>query len=456
MAYNIVNRILGLSFCLFFSNTLLADVNVRNMIFSASGVSENDIISASVKSALTLYDAYALSISFTENLPIAGEDVVQAKSKHSESIGAYLPNISLNAEKSNSGSALQSGTTSAYIYGRQPIMTGLNELTGIYQSDKAASVSSNILKLTASQQLLTVAQKFYTVCQLQSTLKNNREIVDLYKKIRAELLRRVAVGKNRRNDVLRIDGQISRLEAQIASISSRLVAARSELALSIGISAPVSFTGGIKLPPPAYKPGELSSFVYRRIEVIIAKENIEIAAINLKTAMGGHLPSVFLEGSYRLYSNGDDPIDKYTVSVAASLPIFQGGIPSEKVSQAESVKRQADLILTRTIRAVEENIISSYDTWKSFIKQSEAYRKALDSAERNYKITLSDYRLSLVTILDVFSVLTELQQARDDYTTAMLALELSRIKLGVAISEFPASGNKLLKNASVAATGNLK
>jgi len=216
--------------------------------------------------------------------------------------------------------------------------------------------------------------------------------------------------------------------------------------LTAGLSASVSVSGGLNLPPPAYRSDDIRSIISRRLEVVISKENVDIANFNLNGALGGHLPSIYLDGSYRFYSHGDDPNDKYNMAITASLPIFQGGITSEKVSQAESVKRQADLTLAQTMREVEKDIVSSYDTWDGFVKQTNAYKKALESAERNYDMTMNDYRLSLVTIIDVISVLTELQQARNDYKTAMFSLELSRIKLGVAIYEFPGSGNSLLKN----------
>jgi len=427
------------------------------MILSASGVSENDIISASSKPALSVYDAFALSVRCTENLPVKGENVIQAKSQYSQSIGAYLPSVAINAEKSHyekSSAGTSSNNTSAYLYGRQPIITGLNEWSEINRSKRAASVSYKVLVLSAQQQLLTVAQKYYLVCQLQSKYETDLEMIDLYKKIRIELVRRVSVGKNRQNDVIRTDGQISRLEAQAASDLSQLETAKSDLALSIGVSSPVSVSGPVNLPPPLYRSEDISLIVSRRLEIAIARENIDIADMNLNTAIGGHLPSIYLDGNYRLYTEGDDPGDKYNVAIVASLPIFQGGITSEKVSLAKSAKRQADLTLAETTRAVKEDIISSYNIWGGFVKQYDAYKKALGSAERNYNITMNDYRLSLVTILDVISVLAELRQARNDFNTAMFALELSRIKLGVAISEFPGSGNSILKNSYVLKTEN--
>lgn len=431
-------------------HSLNAGDTARVIALSAAGISEEDISSASSKLEISLYDAFVLSVSSTGNLTSAGENVIQSKSLHSQAIGSYLPGISLNAERSfaEKDSGAKADYTTAYIKGKQPVISGLNEWTAIERTGRETAMSHNLLRLAAQQQLLSVAQKYYLVRQLQSMLETDIEIVELYRKIRGELARRVAIGKNRKNELIRTDGQISRLEAQAESITSQLETARRELALATGTNSPVS-AGSVNLPLPSFRPDDIKPVTGRRLEVVIARDNLEIAGIKLNAALGGHLPSVYLEGNYRFYSRGDDTLDRYNISVVASLPVFEGGVTSARINQAGSSYRQAELSLAETTRAVEKDILMAYETWNSFIKQSNAYKKALESAERNYDITMNDYRLSLVTILDVISVLTELQQARNDYRTSVFALELSRIKLGVAINEFPGSGNSILRNTSL-------
>ena len=74
----------------------------------------------------------------------------------------------------------------------------------------------------------------------------------------------------------------------------------------------------------------------------------------------------------------------------------------------------------------------------------ESFKKALDAADNNYRAILGEYRLNLVTLLDVFSALTTLESARDDYERTVLENCLSRIRLGVATGEFYGKGiNKL-------------
>ncbi|HNX57841.1 MAG TPA: TolC family protein [Spirochaetota bacterium] len=449
--------------CTFGPHAVNAEDRVNAMVLEASGVTDDDIKAAESKKAVSLFDAFALSVRNTEALPIIGENVIQSRSVRNQAIGAYLPKVSLNAARPIPDNNPPSGATGslpsktyAYIYARQPIITGLNELSGIELASKSESISRNTLALTAQQQFLLISQKYYLVCQLQETLKTDRDIIDLYRKNRGELVRRVSVGKNRQNDVLSTDAQIARLDAQIISITSQLETARNDLISSAGLRADTDIAGGIDLPPPSFTPDDTRTAAYKRYEVLIAQQNVELAGINLKAAWGGHLPTVYLEGNYRLYNESKVDADKFYAAITASLPIFNGGITQEKVSQAESMKRQANLNLSQTVRTVEESIRTSYDTWNSAVKQSDAYKRALESAERNYNVTMNDYRLNLVTILEVITALTNLQQARNDYSAALLSAGLARIHLGTSIGEFPGGGNSVLRNAPLIKTGDAR
>jgi hypothetical protein len=56
-----------------------------------------------------------------------------------------------------------------------------------------------------------------------------------------------------------------------------------------------------------------------------------------------------------------------------------------------------------------------------------------------------EYRLNLVTILDVITSLQSLQDDRNDYEKTILQHKLNRIQLGIAINEFTGKNINLLK-----------
>ena len=266
-------------------------------------------------------------------------------------------------------------------------------------------------------------------------------------------MRRVAVGKNRQSDVLKTDSQVYKLDAQIKLLESQLSSAMRDLASSAGVVPGFSVSGSIVITPPVFKREDIRAAAARRLEIKTARENVTIADLNVEAAMGGHLPTVYLEGNYRFYPSNSYyastvPHDRLYGALTAQMPLYQGGTVSAKVKQAESVKRQAELLLSQTTRAVEQDITNAYETWDSSVMQTDAFKRALVSAEQNYIVTMNDYRLNLVTILDVITALTLLQSAKSDYETAVLTADYNRILLAVAINEFADGGLSVLKNAS--------
>jgi outer membrane protein TolC len=79
----------------------------------------------------------------------------------------------------------------------------------------------------------------------------------------------------------------------------------------------------------------------------------------------------------------------------------------------------------------------------------ESFKKSLDAAENNYRLILGEYRLNLVTLIDVFDALTALESARDDYERTVLEHCQSRVRLGVATGELLGPGIRVLRERAV-------
>ena len=84
--------------------------------------------------------------------------------------------------------------------------------------------------------------------------------------------------------------------------------------------------------------------------------------------------------------------------------------------EAQSQKDQAELATTRARRLADQEIRSFYQTVVLDRSRLDALEKATDAAKSNYETQRRDYRLGLVTNLDVLQALStylENQQALD-------------------------------------------
>ncbi|HNR86771.1 MAG TPA: TolC family protein [Spirochaetota bacterium] len=425
------------------------------LIRRASGVPEEDSAGAAPLRSLGLYDLYALAVRNTERMKIEAENVEQAIARKNQAIGSFLPRVSLRAAKvfpedAETLSSFATIRTGVYLIARQPIFTGLDEWTRYRGAVPDLRMQQFNARFAASRLLFDVSYAFFRVLQIEKSLASRTEILRLYGRNIQELRRRVHLGKSRQSDVLRTQSQIHKIEADILAFTNELERARLDLSTITGIDIGKRELRETADPPRPLPVAEnMRAYVEDRWDVRAAVESVAYAKTRVLAAKGGHLPQVYVEGGYRFYQPED--IKKgpdYFVAIGADFPIFAGLTVVSKTREAESAMRQAELRLRQARRIARQDIIDSNQSYETSTREIEAYRKALATADENYRTVLRDYRLNLVSVLDVFSALTTLQSAREDFDRVSLQHRLNRIRLGIAVNEFAAGGIDTLRRIS--------
>ncbi len=416
----------------------------KNLIFDINGVAESDITLAESKNELYLYDLFILALKKNEDIAIEGEKSLQTLAKRDQALGAFLPRISVRGVKAIPENDKNSQNTGVALYARQNIFSGLSEYAGYKSSGYEMKMRKCRLLYYSGQLLLESASGFYSVLQLEGSIKNREQVLKYYRNIAAELRRRAYVGKTRGSDVLLAEGQIQRLEAEILSLKNELHRARLALQTLAGINQDTILKDNSPLKNPVYDLETAKKNISARPDIRAVEYEVLMAEQNLLEAKGGHLPTAYIEGSYNLYSREKTPKD-YNAYLGVELPIFSGGITRGRVKESESLLRQAGLKLSSVKRFSVEEVTDAYVSWESSFKEVEAYKAAAVMAERNYNAVLREYRLSLTTILDVFTALKELQGANDDFERKRLQHVMDRLRLGVASGEFEGNKSAVLK-----------
>ncbi len=428
--------------------------DVKKLVTEASGVTDEDVKIAAQKKELTVFDVYALAAKNTERLAIEGENSIQSESRRTQAFGAFLPKVFLRGNKylpsNNSKYSSSSPRSSISLYARQPIMTGLDELSGFTAANSDIKIKKYTLYNNAALLLLDISSNFYNIIQIEKSIKNNEETLSLYKTMIIELKRRVTIGRSRQSEVQRTNSEAYKLEAAIKALYNDLTHARLILNTLSNLKNNLNLIEGEGLPAPIYKPDEIQNIIKNRWDVKAATETVELAKANVTAAYGGYLPSIYIDGTYTLYQekiqNSTSKTRDYYFSLGFEIPLFSGGIVTAKVKEAQSVKRQAELNLSNTLRVAEQDIIDAFQSWESTTNEVDAFKKALVSSEENYNTIKNEYRLNLVTILDVITSLQSLQGAKNDYERTVLQHKLNRIQLGVATNELTGENISLLKD----------
>ncbi len=430
------------------------DRQFDNLVRSATGISDQDLQEALSSTELTLFDAYALSVRNTETFKMECEKTIQAEARRDQAIGGVLPKFSL---KGNYGFP---NATSVYspagqhsninLYGKLPISTGLDEWTKISKTRSELKLTEYELKYYAGKSLLDLTAVFYKNIQLQKSINNRKELLSLYNKTLGELQRRYAIGRSRESEQLRTRSEMYKIEASIKSLEKDLASARILLTNIIDKKGEFKLEEGFPIGEPEISQMDIRSIAVKRWDVKAAKENVDAAKANFTAAWGGHIPTVYLEGYLRLYSDSD-PSNTLTPygSLGFEVPIFNGGITVAKTREAESILRQADLNYKKILRTAQQEITDALQNYKNSVETARSYKFAMNTVKKDYYSIMNEYRLNLVTILDVLTSMSNLQLSMDDFEKAELQNRIDRVWLGIAVNEFPGVGIKMLKNKEV-------
>lgn len=170
---------------------------------------------------------------------------------------------------------------------------------------------------------------------------------------------------------------------------------------------------------------------------------LKSAEANVESARGGHLPTVYLNGSYgdqRSSGTSTDNLDQSAVdfsnrnksrSVGLTLrvPIFSGGATQSLVRQALA---QRDLVqdqYEQQKRGLERNTRNAYQTLVAGISEIEARRLALVSAQSAYDASQVGLEVGTRTVIDVLINQQNLFNAQREYARSRYNFLQNRLLL---------------------------
>jgi outer membrane protein len=118
--------------------------------------------------------------------------------------------------------------------------------------------------------------------------------------------------------------------------------------------------------------------------------------------------------------------------LALTVPLFAGGANLSRIREASSVDRQSALEKRRVRRLAEQDIRTVYNRAVSDSAQAGALTTATALAERSYQEQTKDYRLGLVTNVDVLQALASALESRRALNRATFTLRSDLIVLDAA------------------------
>ncbi|HVE14929.1 MAG TPA: TolC family protein [Elusimicrobiota bacterium] len=402
-------------------------------------------------SSVTLRRCYDWALAQSEDLRRRQEDIVQADASARAAMGGLFPKASYDftdtyqdpkgVDTLNSqgfGGFIQKEQPESKFTLRQPLFSGLREFSA-FSGFRQQSLRDSYRFQRASRELyLATAGSFYSVVGQEVEWANTNAGLELARSRIKELQGFKRLGKARDSEVFTAQAHAAALQAQLKQIEARIGSARAELSFLTGkdlARAPLAD----ELPDrPAFATLEESLAAgQERSDVRAQKADLAANELKVRYEKGGYWPSIDVSGHYYTRRATYLSAIHWDAMLSLDVPIFEGGTTRANVRRALSAYRQSELALSELARRVAYLVGRTHGELLAAAAEAQSQEEAAAAAQKSYDSLLEEYRLGLVTNLDVLQALDLLQTQRNARDAARLNVKRLFIELGVATERLP-------------------
>lgn len=408
---------------------------------------------------------FELAVLRSESLGMKDEDIRVAQARYWQAVGAVLPKVHLLTSErvqnrssggNNSGGGVidtSSGDNGSSFFGgggnrpdsfssrinvKQPIFSGFREFN-LGQAASADERARGHDKTRAYQLLyLDVSDVFYQILMYEGDLRILKQTQKTLEERIVELDRRVKLGKSRSGELLMAKADLADAKVAIEKAHGLLGASRELLSFLCGIPADAFHLKDAQPFPSAQILEAYLRGSGERPDVLAAIEEERSARKQLSAAKGEHWPTISAEGNYYLKQSPDNGLE-WNVFLTCDLPIFEGGIIEAKVREQKSLVRSSQLNLEMLRRTADKDIRTAYNNFIASVATVLQLKEAVHISEANFQAQESDYKLGIVTNLDVLSAVKQMHDTRQKLHDAEMEARDNLVNLHVSAGQTPAT-----------------
>lgn len=367
----------------------------------------------------------------------AAAQLKASQERDPQSLSQLLPTVDMSANRTHtrtewSGGHLSSdpfalGVTVTQNLFNQKALVGLRQtrpFIASYEYDLHAVIQGVFLD-TASA--IVDLLQFMEVARLAS---NNR---DLLKHHLQATRSRFDVGEITRTDVSQAESRLAVAEANLVRAGNAVAVGRARFRELTGELVPE----GLHLP--GFREGlmeatltELQARIDARPELVAARLRLQLATEEIEMKRAGHYPTVGLTAKASRSWNdesiaGVDVVNRYSMDLGLSMPIYAGGLVASQVTEAlarkeaqEAEVERLQRTMTKEVEAALLDLQSAKAANLALTTGLRAANEALDGVER-------EHHVGTRTALDLLDAQNEAFSAQT---------ELAKSRFGIVLSQF--------------------
>jgi outer membrane protein TolC len=243
-----------------------------------------------------------------------------------------------------------------------------------------------------------------------------------------------------KNDMLKLEVQYSNTKLMLIEAENNLELARIAFNRAIGIELTSQTKVAASEQSLKYEKYQLADIIdealNNRKELKSLSYRFEASKEGVSAAKSNWLPSIYLTGNY-YYSNPnprfqpakDEFNSNWDVGVTLSWDVWNWGLITSQVSQAEQTKIQLETNLDQLKENIQMEVYSNYLNLIKTEEKVKVNKEAMDQSLENYRITSEKYNTQLATSTDLIDAETLKLQAGTNLKTAEVDFQLAKVKL---------------------------
>ncbi|MBU4320118.1 MAG: TolC family protein [Nitrospinae bacterium] len=406
----------------------------------------------------SLEDLYRIALERSERIKISEEDLFIAQKGKDKAVAALMPKLSgfgsytkyTEDKYSSSNTLIQSEDSKSWgMRLDQSFSLSGRELTAFNISKGNIEKNRYDLHAVKEEYLLSVSDAYYGVLKAKKALEISKSSVDRLKKHRDAASIRLKVGELTKTALLRAEAELSGAQSDEIKAKNALELAKALLARIVGIARDFVLKDSrqpsgdnLLSPEPDLVTASCQPEPMNCFKTIALSERVELKGLELqkkigqeqvKYTQGSHWPTLSIEG---VYSRKDEDPSASTLNKESayggfkiSIPIFEGGLRTAEVKEAEARQRQAALLYEDKKKSIDIEVESAYLDLITQKGIMEKFGAQLTFAEDNYKAVSKQFEFGLANSIDIMDANTLLVTAERQLADARYSYQLSILRL---------------------------
>jgi len=364
---------------------------------------------------------------------IASQQVVkQSEASKQQTASGLFPQVTSNLSAQTSQSSGQETNTYGYgVTGTQLLFDGIKTINNVNAASENIAAAKQGFRFTSVNVRFSLRSAFINLLEAQEMLRITEEIYNIRRGNLELIVLRYESGLEHKGALLTAEADLAEAQYGISQTKRAVQVAQREMVKEMGRKhlTPMYVQGDFQVKETARMEPDFEQLAKNSpsLQKLIAQKRS--AEFSLKSAYANFYPEI--TGSAGANRSGDhwSPRDKqWDLGVSLSLPLFEGGLRTAQVSEAQALVRQ---LQENQRSALDSAILTLQQTWailQDAVEDVSVQKKLLIAAQERSNIAQAQYSIGFVTFDNWTIIEDNLVKAKRYYLDAQAAALLAEAK----------------------------